>query len=141
MAGEDARGGVGQHVRSDRVPLGGSGPVRALLEFVRHRSDRLGRSDDHQWQDQYGDQMLIFKETPEATLRYLIEQSKNPTDDYLPLLNLEEPEKILHNLYKTLTSYGVILKLYYEILIFSFLSFLNRVLLCIPRSCAAFVRL
>ncbi|MEL7496065.1 MAG: hypothetical protein AAFN77_00540 [Planctomycetota bacterium] len=48
-----------------------------------------------QWYEEYGDQMLIFKKTPEATMRYLIEQSEKTTETSLPLLNLEQPDKSL----------------------------------------------
>lgn len=48
-----------------------------------------------QWYDQYGDQMLIFKKTPVATLRYLVDQSKKSDANSLPLLNLEQPNKSL----------------------------------------------
>lgn len=48
-----------------------------------------------QWFSEYGDRMSIFKETPEATLRYLVDQSKEPADGQLPLLNLEDVKKSL----------------------------------------------
>ena len=47
------------------------------------------------WQDQYGDQMLIFHETPEATLRYLVKASQKSKEGTLPLLNLKQPGKSL----------------------------------------------
>jgi len=47
------------------------------------------------WQNQYGDQMLIFKKTPEATIRFLIEQSKNARPGDLPLINLKNPTESL----------------------------------------------
>ena len=47
------------------------------------------------WYEKYGDQMLIFKKTPEKTLRYLVEESKKTKDGHLPLLNLETPAKSL----------------------------------------------
>jgi len=39
--------------------------------------------------------LRIFKETPEATLQYLIERSRDTADGQLPLLNLEQPAKSL----------------------------------------------
>jgi hypothetical protein len=47
------------------------------------------------WQAQYGDQMLIFKKTPEATIRHLIEASKNARPGDLPLINLKNPTESL----------------------------------------------
>ena len=37
----------------------------------------------------------IFKETPEATLQYLIEQSRNPPKDRLPMIDLKNPKESL----------------------------------------------
>ena len=49
--------------------------------------------------EQYDDAMLqrlaLFRETPEATLQYLVEASRTNSSDRLPLLNLEAPEKSL----------------------------------------------
>ena len=49
--------------------------------------------------EQYGEDMLqrlaIFRETPEATLSYLIEASDAAPDDRLPLINLGDPPKSL----------------------------------------------
>lgn len=45
--------------------------------------------------EQYGDLMHLFRETPEATLQYWIENSRQTTHDELPLLNLEDPTKSL----------------------------------------------
>jgi hypothetical protein len=39
--------------------------------------------------------MVIFKETPEATLDYLIQKSRNPPAGELPLVNLADPRKSL----------------------------------------------
>ncbi len=47
------------------------------------------------WHEEYGDKMLIFKKSPEATLRYLIEHSEATDSDHLPLLNLDDPTKSL----------------------------------------------
>lgn len=55
----------------------------------------VAREKYEQWYGEYGDQMLIFKKTPEATLRYLVEKSEDQSGDYLPLLNLEDPGKSL----------------------------------------------
>ncbi len=47
------------------------------------------------WYAQFGEQMLIFKKTPEETLRYLADASKESNGGDLPLLNLENPENSL----------------------------------------------
>lgn len=47
------------------------------------------------WNDQFGDKMLIFKETPEQTMDYLIQQSVDTDTNEMPLLNLEHSEKSL----------------------------------------------
>lgn len=39
--------------------------------------------------------LKIFRETPEATLQFLIEQSRKTPADRLPLINLENPQKSL----------------------------------------------
>ena len=44
---------------------------------------------------QVADRLDIFKETPEATLAYLIEHSRKTQDDNLPMLNLRDPAKSL----------------------------------------------
>jgi hypothetical protein len=49
----------------------------------------------HKLKDQYGETLDIFRETPEATLAYLIERSRNVEANELPLINIEEP---LHSL-------------------------------------------
>ena len=49
--------------------------------------------------EKYGEEMLsrleIFRETPEATLAFLIESSKNTRDDRLPLIDLGDPTRSL----------------------------------------------
>lgn len=45
--------------------------------------------------DRFGDRLTIFHETPEATMRYLIERSLNTPDGELPLLNLDDPASSL----------------------------------------------
>lgn len=48
---------------------------------------------------QYGEEMFerlnIFRETPEASMEYLISSSRNTPDDRLPLINLENPTQSL----------------------------------------------
>lgn len=44
---------------------------------------------------QVADRMDIFKETPEATLAFLIEHSRKTQDGHLPMLNLHDPAKSL----------------------------------------------
>lgn len=45
--------------------------------------------------EQFGERMHIFRETPGATMDYLIEKSREASDDALPLINLENPAKSL----------------------------------------------
>lgn len=49
--------------------------------------------------EKYGEdfaaRMDIFKETPEATIEYLLEKSKNTPEGELPLINLSDPAKSL----------------------------------------------
>ncbi len=56
---------------------------------------KIAREKFDGWYEQFGDQMLIFKKTPEETLRYLINESKNTKGENLPLLNLDDPGKSL----------------------------------------------
>ena len=69
--------------------------------FPCHTPHQIGprqkkaREAFEKWESQYGDQMLIFKKTPEETMQYLIEQSSKKSEDSLPLLNLAEPTKSL----------------------------------------------
>ena len=52
-----------------------------------------------QFQENYGEALVkrlnIFRETPEATLQYLIERSRNVSENELPLINLDEPRQSL----------------------------------------------
>jgi hypothetical protein len=57
--------------------------IKTLKEFKAKYSDEVVQ------------RLNIFRETPEATLAYLIEQSRNVPEDELPLLNLKEPRKSL----------------------------------------------
>lgn len=41
------------------------------------------------------DRLAIFHKTPEETLQYLIDESREAQDDQIPLLNLEDPSKSL----------------------------------------------
>lgn len=51
------------------------------------------------FESQYSEDVVartrIFKETPEDTVRYLIEQSRNTPEGELPLINLDDPTKSL----------------------------------------------
>ncbi len=51
------------------------------------------------WAQQYGEELTnrirIFKETPEATLQYMIERSRSAPQGEIPLLNLEDPRNSL----------------------------------------------
>lgn len=58
-------------------------PIKKVAEF------------EAKYGKEYAQRLRIFRETPEATLQYLIEDSKNTDDSRLPLLNLAEPQKSL----------------------------------------------
>jgi hypothetical protein len=45
--------------------------------------------------DEFGERMNIFRETPEATVKSLIEKSRNTSEGKLPLINLADPTKSL----------------------------------------------
>ena len=53
------------------------------------------RENHRQFEEQFGQRMNIFRETPEATLRQLIVSSKRPATGHLPLINVKEPAKSL----------------------------------------------
>jgi hypothetical protein len=52
-----------------------------------------------QFKEKYGEALVkrlnIFRETPESTLQYLIERSREAGEDELPLINLQEPRNSL----------------------------------------------
>ena len=53
------------------------------------------RETHQKFEEQFGQRMNIFRETPEATLRQLIVSSKRPAAGHLPLINVEQPAKSL----------------------------------------------
>ena len=53
------------------------------------------RENHRQLEEQYGQRMNIFRETPEATLRQLMMSSRKPAKNHLPLINVQEPTKSL----------------------------------------------
>lgn len=53
------------------------------------------RETHRQFEEQFGQRMNFFKETPEATLRQLIANSRKPAKDHLPVINVAEPTKSL----------------------------------------------
>jgi len=53
------------------------------------------RETHRQFEEQFGQRMNIFRETPEASLRQLIVSSRKPTPGRLPLINIEQPTKSL----------------------------------------------
>ena len=57
--------------------------IKKVKEFAREYGEELAR------------RLPIFRETPEATLQYLIEDSRNTPPGRLPLINLENPRKSL----------------------------------------------
>jgi hypothetical protein len=57
---------------------------------IEKHQDFLERDDKA-----YAGRMNIFKETPEATLQYLIDKSRSPAKNELPLINLKDPRKSL----------------------------------------------
>jgi hypothetical protein len=56
----------------------------------QHARDRF-----EELENEFGDQLEIFKKTPEATLENLIELSKQVSPDELPLINIDDPTKSL----------------------------------------------
>ena len=48
-----------------------------------------------EFKQKYGERMEIFRETPEATLDYLIKASRKPSQNAYPLINLKEPRNSL----------------------------------------------
>ncbi len=53
------------------------------------------RETHRQFEEQYGQRMNIFRESPEATLRQLVVSSRKPAAGHLPLINVREPAKSL----------------------------------------------
>ena len=58
-------------------------------------NQKVPRQKFEDWERQFGDAMIIFQETPEDTIRYLVEMSRETEGDDLPLINLEDPAKSL----------------------------------------------
>ena len=53
------------------------------------------RETHRQFEEQFGQRMNFFRETPEATMRQLIVSSRKPGPGHLPLINIEQPAKSL----------------------------------------------
>jgi hypothetical protein len=53
------------------------------------------RETHRQFEEQFGQRMNIFRESPEATLRQLIASSRKPAVGHLPLINTGDPAKSL----------------------------------------------
>ncbi len=53
------------------------------------------RETHRQFEEQYGQRMNIFRDSPQATLRQLIVSSRKPAAGHLPLINVREPAKSL----------------------------------------------
>jgi hypothetical protein len=53
------------------------------------------RGTHRQFEEQFGQRMNFFKETPEATLRQLITSSRKPAKGHLPFINVDSPAKSL----------------------------------------------
>lgn len=68
-------------------------PCHTPNEIGPNQKDALAKFED--WESQFGSRMRIFRETPEATMQYLIERSANVPEGELPLVNLQEPDKSL----------------------------------------------
>jgi hypothetical protein len=49
------------------------------------------RDTHRQFEEQFGQRMNFFKETPEATLRQLITSSRKPAKGHLPVINIDQP--------------------------------------------------
>jgi hypothetical protein len=72
--------------------------------FPCHTPAELGATDakhpkaretHRQFEEQFGQRMNIFRESPEATLRQLITSSRKPATGHLPLVNFRDPAKSL----------------------------------------------
>ncbi|MBP86867.1 MAG: hypothetical protein CMJ64_09140 [Planctomycetaceae bacterium] len=62
----------------------------------RHKAAiKTQRELREKYSDALVERLHIFRETPEATLQYLIARSRDAQEDELPLINLEEPRKSL----------------------------------------------
>jgi hypothetical protein len=68
-------------------------PCHTPNEIGPNQTDALAKFED--WESQFGSRMRIFRETPEATVQYLVEQSQNVRDGQLPLVNLNDPSSSL----------------------------------------------
>lgn len=53
------------------------------------------RETHSKFEEQFGQRMNFFKETPEATLRQLLANSKKPAQGHLPVINVAVPAKSL----------------------------------------------
>jgi hypothetical protein len=53
------------------------------------------RETHRKFEEQFGQRMNFFKETPEATLRQLIVSSRKPAKGHLPVINVEQPARSL----------------------------------------------
>jgi len=53
------------------------------------------RETHRQFEEQFGQRMNIFRESPAATLRQLMASSRKPAAGHLPLINVQEPAKSL----------------------------------------------
>lgn len=62
----------------------------------RHQAAiKTQREFKKKYSDDLVERLNIFRETPEATLQYLIERSRNAKEGELPLINLDEPRQSL----------------------------------------------
>ncbi|MGI9516801.1 MAG: hypothetical protein ACR2NP_07150 [Pirellulaceae bacterium] len=68
-------------------------PCHTPHEIGRRQTGPQQKFDE--WKEQYGERMIIFQETPEATLDHLIQRSQQATDGELPLINLDDPANSL----------------------------------------------
>ena len=53
------------------------------------------RQTHRQFEEQFGQRMNFFRETPEATMRQLLTSSRRPARGHLPLVNVAQPAKSL----------------------------------------------
>jgi hypothetical protein len=59
------------------------------------QSHPKARENHRQFEEQFGQRMNFFRETPTATLRQLIASSRKPAAGHLPLINVQEPARSL----------------------------------------------
>ena len=80
---------------SGRSGCGAFPATRPLSSTPSAQQHPKARETHRQFEEQFGQRMNFFRETPEATLRQLIVSSRKPAKGHLPLINVEQPAKSL----------------------------------------------